>query len=146
MDALDIMGQFNARDLKKRRKRMRWKSYKYKNHQLKLWAKTPVGEAPRAKGIVLKKKGIEQKQPHSGIIKAVRVQLTKNSIPITAVLLGTGAVKFVDEHDEVIIEGLGASQGGAIGSMHGVKFKVVAVNGVPMSELLKGKKEKPKGA
>ena len=140
------MGQFNARDLKKRRKRMKWKSYKYKNHQLKLWAKTPVGEAPRAKGIVLKKKGIEQKQPHSGIIKAVRCQLIKNGIQVTAFVPRTGAIKHIDEHDEVLIEGLGASQGGAVGSMHGVQYKVVSVNGVPLSEILKGKREKGKGS
>lgn len=76
----------------------------------------------------------------------VRIQLTKNGIPVTAFVPGTGAIKFIDEHDEVLIEGLNGSQGGAVGSMHGVKYKVVAVNGVSLSELLKGKKEKPKGA
>ena len=139
------MGQFNARNLKRQRKKARWKSSKFKRHKLELWKKDPLEGAPAAKGIVLKKKGIEQKQPHSGIIKAVRVQLTKNSIPVTAVLPGTGAVKFIDEHDEVTITGLGGSQGGAVGSMHGVKYKVIAVNGVSLNELIKGKKEKPKG-
>ena len=45
-----------------------------------------------------------------------------------------------------MLEGLGGSQGGAIGSMHGIKYRVISVSGVPLSELLKGKKEKPKGA
>ena len=140
------MGEFNARSLIQKRKRFRWQSLARKRKMLKLWKLDPLEGAPRGRGIVLKKKGIEQKQPHSGIIKAVRVQLVKNGIPVTAVLPGTGAVKFIDEHDEVMLEGLGGSQGGAIGSMHGVKYKVVAVNGVALSELLKGKKEKPKGA
>jgi len=52
----------------------------------------------------------------------------------------------VDEHDEVTLEGIGGSQGGAVGSMHGIKYKVVKVNGVSLSELIKGKKEKPRGA
>ncbi|MBL7160392.1 MAG: hypothetical protein ISS93_00880 [Candidatus Aenigmarchaeota archaeon] len=76
----------------------------------------------------------------------VRVQLSKNGIPVTAFVPGTGSIKFIDEHDEVLLEGLNGSQGGAVGSMHGIKYKVVAVNGVSLSELVKGKKEKPKGA
>lgn len=139
------MGQFSARQMKKARNRFRWNSIRRKRQLLKLWKKDPLKGAPRGKGIVLKKKGVEQKQPHSGIIKCVRVQLTKNGIPVTAFVPGTGAIKFIDEHDEVMIEGLNGSQGGAVGSMHGIKYKVVAVNGVSLNELLKGKKEKPKG-
>jgi small subunit ribosomal protein S12 len=138
-------GMFSARNLRKRRKKFRLSSRRYKRKALKLWKKIPTRGAPRARAIVLKKKGIEQKQPHSGIIKAVRVQLIKNGIQVTAFVPGNNAIRFIDEHDEVMIEGLGASQGGAVGSMHGVKYKVVAVNGVPLSELLKGKREKPKG-
>jgi small subunit ribosomal protein S12 len=140
------MGEFGARKLVKKRKTFKWNSRKRKRQMLKLWEMDPIGKAPMAKAIVLKKKGIEQKQPHSGIIKAVRVQLVKNGTPVTAVVPGTGAIKFIDEHDTVTLEGLGASQRGAVGSMHGVKYKVVAVNGVALTELLSGKKEKPKGA
>ncbi|MBU0953072.1 MAG: 30S ribosomal protein S12 [Nanoarchaeota archaeon] len=139
------MGEFNARSMIRKRKHFRWLSRGKKRQMKKLWRMDPLKGAPRGRGIVLKKKGIEQKQPHSGIIKAVRVQIVKNGIPVTAVIPGTGAVKFIDEHDEVMLEGLGGSQGGAIGSMHGVKYKVVAVNGIALSELLKGKKEKPRG-
>ena len=60
-------------------------------------------------------------------------------------------VNFYDEdgfhkirNTRVLIAGLGGSQGGAVGSMHGIKYKVIAVNGVPLSEILKGKKEKAK--
>jgi len=140
------MGEFGARGLKKKRKKFRWKSTKRKRQMLKLWKKDPLEGSPTAKAIVLKKKGVEQKQPHSGIIKAVRAQLIKNGIPVTAFVPGTGAIKFIDEHDTVTIEGVGGSQRGAVGSMHGIKYKVIAVNGVALSELLAGKKEKPKGA
>lgn len=139
------MGQFAARNLKKKRKKFRWRSTKHKRHALKLWKKDPLRGAPLGKGIVLKKKGVEQKQPHSGIIKAVRVQLVKNSIQVTAFVPGDNAIRFIDEHDEVMLDGIGGSQGGAIGSQHGIKYKVVGVNGVSLMELMKGKKEKPKG-
>lgn len=137
-------GEFAARNLKRKRKRFRPSSRGKKSQMLKLWKEGPLEGAPVGRGIVLKKKGIEQKQPHSGIIKAVRVQLLKNGTQITAFVPRTGAIKFIDEHDEVTLEGLGGSQGGAVGSMHGVKHKVVAVKGVSLSELLKGKKQKPK--
>lgn len=139
------MGAFSAREMKKRRNKFRWKSLRRKKQLLKLWAKDPLQGAPRGKAIVLKKKGVEQKQPHSGIIKAVRCQIVKNGIQVTAFVPGTNAIKFIDEHDEVVIEGVGGSQKSAIGSMHGIKYKVTEVNGVALSELLKGKKEKPKG-
>jgi ribosomal protein S12 len=41
---------------------------------------------------------------------------------------------------------VGGSQKSAVGSMHGIKYQVVKVNGAPLTELLKGKKEKPKTA
>lgn len=138
-------GAFSARNLKRKRKKFRWNSDQYKRQMLKLWQKMPLKGAPRARALVLKKKGIEQKQPHSGVIKAVRCQIVKNGIQVTAVVPKTGSIKHIDEHDEVIIEGLGASQGGAVGSMHGIKYKVVAVNGISLSEIIKGKKSKKKG-
>jgi small subunit ribosomal protein S12 len=140
------MGEFDARNLKKKRNKFRWKSTPYKRKKMKLWMKDPLEGAPMGRGIVLKKKGVEQKQPHSGIIKAVRVQVIKNGIQVTAMVPGDGAIKHIDEHDEVTLEGIGGSQGGAVGSMHGIKYKVVGVNGVSLNEILKGKKEKPKGA
>jgi small subunit ribosomal protein S12 len=140
------MGEFSARDMKRRRKKFRWKSTAHKRKFLKLWQKDPLDGAPMGRGIVLKKKGVEQKQPHSGIIKVVRVQIVKNGAQVTAVVPGDQAIKHVDEHDEVGIVGVGGSQRGAVGSMHGIKYKVVSVSGVSLSELMKGKKEKPKGA
>ncbi len=134
------MGEFGGRQLKRRRQKMRWKDIKYKNRMLRLKEKKdPLEGAPQARGIVIAKKGVEQKQPHSGVIKCVRVQLTKNGKEVTAFCPRDGAIKHINEHDEVLIEGLGGSQGGPVGSMHGVRWKVVKVNKVALSELRKGK-------
>jgi len=84
-----------------------------------------------------------EKQPHSGLIKTVRVQLVKNNIQITAFVPGNKAIDKITEHDEVEIEGMGGSQGGPVGSQWGLKYKVVKVNGIALSEILSGKKQKP---
>jgi small subunit ribosomal protein S12 len=136
-------GEFAARDLRKRRKKFRWGNYRYKRKILKLWKFDPLGGAPQAKGIVLAKKMVEQRKPSSGMIKAVRVQLLKNNVQVTAHVPGTGAIDLIDEHDEVIIEGIGGKQKGPKGTMWGIKYKVVAVNGVALKEILSGKKQKP---
>lgn len=137
------MGEFSGRQMRKQRKKKKWRKTKYKVRVLKLKEKKdPLGGAPQAKGIVIGKKGIEQKQPHSGIIKCVRVQLLKNGKEITAFCPRTGAIDFINEHDEVLVEGLGGSQGGPIGSMHGVRWKVIKVNNLPLEELRRGKIKK----
>lgn len=140
------MGEFAARNMVKKRKKFRWSSKDGKKKILKLWKDDALKGAPAGRGIVLKKKGVEQKQPHSGIIKCVRVQIIKNGTQVTAFVPGTNSIKFIDEHDEVTIVGVGGSQKSAVGSMHGIKYKVVEVNGASLNELLKGKKEKPKTA
>jgi len=139
-------GEFAAKKLTDDRQHFRWRDVNYQKKMIRKKHKTtdPLEGAPQAKGIVVEKKAVEQKQPHSGIIKAVRVQLLKNGKTVTAHVPRDGAIKFIDEHDEVLIEGLGGSQGGAIGSMWGIKYKVVKVNGVSLEELRKGKKEKSK--
>ncbi len=137
------MGEFGGRELKKRRQKLRWKDIHYQNRVMKLKKKKdPLEGAPLARGIVLAKKGIEQKQPHSGIIKCVRVQLLKNGKEITAFCPRTGAIDLINEHDEVVVAGLGGSQGGPIGSMWGVRWKVIKVNNQALSKLLKDKKKK----
>ena len=136
-------GEFAARKLKQRRKKFRWKDKRYARRVLGLKEKTdPLEGAPQAKGIVLAKRGIEQKQPPSGIIKVVRVQLLKNGKEVTAFVPGDGAINLIKEHDEVLIEGLGGAQGGPIGTMWGVKWKVVKVNGKSLKALLEGKAKK----
>ena len=136
-------GEFAARKLKERRKKFRWKKEKYRRRVLGLREKDVSEGAPQMRGIVLEKRVIEQKQPHSGLIKAVRVKILKNGKEVTAVVPKTGAINYISEHDEVLLEGLGGSQGGAVGSMWGVRWKVVAVNGIPLELLRTGKRQKP---
>jgi small subunit ribosomal protein S12 len=138
-------GEFSGRDILRKRKRMKWLKKTWKRKKLRLKEKyDPLEGTPQAKGIVLEKKAIEQKQPHSGLIKCAKVQLIKNGKVITVFAPGDGAIGFIDEHDEVIVEGLGGSQRGQMGSISGIRYKIVAVNGIDLEEILKGKKEKPK--
>ncbi|NUN11810.1 30S ribosomal protein S12 [Candidatus Micrarchaeota archaeon] len=138
-------GELAGRILGKQRKSHRWLKKPWKRKALGLKDKfDPLEGAPMAKGIVLKKEGKEQKQPHSGIIKCVRVQLIKNGKKVSAHVPKDKSITKIDEHDEVTIVGLGGSQRGQMGSIPGVRFKVIAVNGVSLEELRTGKKEKPK--
>ncbi|MEE8402006.1 MAG: 30S ribosomal protein S12 [Candidatus Hydrothermarchaeaceae archaeon] len=137
-------GEFAGRKLKARRQKYRWNSPKYKSRVLKLKEKSnPLEGSPMARGIVLEKVGIEAKQPNSGIRKCVRVQLIKSGRQVTAFTPGTGAINFIDEHDEVTIDGIGGRKGGSMGDIPGVRFKVIKVNNVSLEEMVRGRKEKP---
>jgi small subunit ribosomal protein S12 len=136
-------GSLAGRQLRKSRKRFRWKSTKYKYRELRLWERDPFEGAPQVKGIVIDKRVIEQKKPASGLVKCVRVQLIKNNVQVTAHVPGNHAIDKINEHDEVIVEKIGGGQGGPKGSMVGVKFKVSKINGIALSQILAGKKQKP---
>jgi small subunit ribosomal protein S12 len=137
-------GEFAARKLRKSRRGFRWKDSGYQRRVLQLDKKAdPLEGAPQARAIVLEKVGMEAKQPNSAIRKCVRVQIVKNGRQVTAFAPGDGAIGFIDEHDEVIIEGIGGAQGGPKGDIPGVRYRVVKVNGVSLKELVKGRKEKP---
>jgi len=138
-------GEFAGRNLQRKRKKYRWLSKRWKAKKLKLKLKyDPIGSAPMASGIVIEKVVLEQKQPHSGLVKCVRVQLKKNGKIVTAHAVRDKAINFINEHDEVLIAGLGGSQRGQMGSIPGVRYKIIAVNGVDLQALRHGKKEKPK--
>ena len=138
-------GLLAGRKLKKNRKKLRWKYAPYKRRMLMLDYKAdPLKGAPQAKGIVLEKVGVECRQPNSAVRKCVRVQLIKTGKVITAFLPGDGALNFIDEHDEVAIEGIGGAEGKAYGDLPGTRYRVFKVNGVSLSALLIGKKEKPR--
>ncbi len=134
----------NAGDkLASARKRFRWSDRDYKRRMLRLKEKSdPLEGAPQAKGIVIEKVGIEAKQPNSAIRKCVKIQLIKNGRQITAFSPGDGAINYIDEHDEVLVEGIGGRMGRSKGDIPGVRFKVIKVNGISLRELVKGKKEK----
>src|SRR2546422_451012 len=103
----------------------------------------PLEGSPQAKGIVLEKVAIEAKQPNSALRKCVKVQLIKNGRQVTAFAVGDGAINFIDEHDEVLVEGIGGRMGRSYGDIPGVRYKVIQVNGVSLDERLRGLKEKP---
>jgi small subunit ribosomal protein S12 len=139
-----MSGLFAARKLKKTRRKMRKKS---KDYVLRLKRRMekygPLEGAPMASGIVLQKVGVESKQPNSAIRKCVRLQLIKNGKLVTAFLPGDGALNYIDEHDEVMIEGIGGPRSRSMGDIPGVRYKVSTVNGVPLKQLVLGLRQKP---
>ena len=99
-------GLNTARKLRLNRQKTRWSDRYYKRRTLSLKEKSdPLEGSAQAKGVVLEKVGIEAKQPNSAIRKCVKIQLIKNGRQITAFAVGEGAINFIDEHDEVLVEG-----------------------------------------
>ncbi|OYT40039.1 MAG: 30S ribosomal protein S12 [Desulfurococcales archaeon ex4484_58] len=137
-------GLFAARKLRRKRLKFRWSQRKFKIKMLGLRKKyDPLEGAPMARGIVLEKVGVEARQPNSAVRKCVRVQLVKNGKVVTAFVPWDGGINYIDEHDEVIIEGIGGPRGRSLGDIPGVRYKVVMVNGVSLKALYLGKKQKP---
>ncbi|MHC1594245.1 MAG: 30S ribosomal protein S12 [Methanotrichaceae archaeon] len=137
-------GMYAARKLASDRKNFQWRDRNYSRRVLGLNVKAdPLGGAPQGRGIVLEKVGVEAKQPNSAIRKCVRIQLIKNGRQVTAFCPGDGAIGFIDEHDEVVVERIGGRMGGAKGDIPGVRFQVIGVNNVSLSQMVSGRKEKP---
>ena len=137
-------GMFAGRRLKRIRKKMRIKSRDYvRRLRRRKEKKDLLAGAPMGRGIVLQKVGVESKQPNSAIRKCVRVQIIKNGRLVTAFLPGDGALNYIDEHDEVMIEGIGGPRARSMGDIPGVRYKVSKVNGVPLNLLVIGKAKKP---
>lgn len=137
-------GLYAARKLKIKRLKFRWSQRDFRIRILQLKKKyEPLEGAPMARGIVLEKVGVEARQPNAAVRKCVRVQLVKNGKVVTAFVPYDGGLNFIEEHDEVLVAGIGGSRGKSMGDLPGVKYKVIAVNGVSLTELLKGKKQKP---
>jgi len=137
------MGLNSATKLRNSRKKFRWADKRFRKKKFKLYARfDPLEGKNQAKGIVTEKVQKEAKQPNSAMRKCCRVQLIKNSKSVTAFIPGNLAQKFVDEHDEVIIERIGGKQGRSKGDIPGVRFQVIKVNDQPLHLLWKGKIEK----
>ncbi len=137
-------GEFAARKLMQDRKKWKKKDPRTKRkNKVKKKAELLEG-APQAKGIVIDKKGVEARQPNSAIRKCVRVKLIKNGEEITAFAPKDKAIKFIEIHDQVTVEGIGGRKGGPIGDLWGVRYKVIKVNGQSLEMLRTGKKEKTK--
>src|SRR3989344_8906538 len=115
-------GMGAGKKLKRRRAKHRWNNKWFVRRVLDLKRKSdPLEGAHQAKGIVLEKVQLEAKQPCSGMRKCARVQLIKNGRQVTAYLPGDGAMKLVDEHDEVIVECIGGKMGKSKGDIPGVR-------------------------
>jgi len=137
------MGLMNARKLSKSRKKFRWHDSVYKKRMLNLFVKAdPLEGKSQAKGLVLEKVQKEAKQPNSAMRKCCKVQLIKNGKMVTCFIPGNLAQRFINEHDEVIIERIGGKQGRSKGDIPGVRFQVIKVNDQPLSRLVHGKIEK----
>lgn len=137
-------GLYAGRKLKRQRKKFRFKKKAERSRRFKLFKKfDPLRGSPQGRGIVLEKCTVEVKQPHSGLRKCIKCQLIKNGKVVTVYCPGNHAIRFIDEHNEVIIERIGGPQRGAVGDIPGVKFKVSKVNNISLNELVRGKKEKP---
>ena len=137
-------GLFAARKLRRKRMKFRWSQREFKRRMLGLKKKyDPLEGAPMARGIVLEKVGVEARQPNSALRKCVRVQLVKNKKTVTAFVPRDGGILYIDEHDEVIIEGIGGPRGRSMGDIPGVRYRVVIVNGVSLKALWEGKRRKP---
>jgi small subunit ribosomal protein S12 len=136
-------GLNSGKSLSNRRSTSRWLKKEYVKRVLDLKRKAdPLEGASQAKGLVLEKVQLEAKQPNSAMRKCVRVQLIKNGRQVTAFLPRDGALKMVDEHDEVLIECIGGAMGKSKGDIPGVRWQVIKVNDQSLKDLLSGKLEK----
>merc|ERR1712066_422630 len=130
-----------ARKLRNHRRIQRWaKKLWKKKHSGVRFKSDPFQGSSHAKGIVVEKLGIEAKQPNSAIRKCARVQLIKNGKKITAFVPNDGCLNFIEENDEVLVAGFGR-KGHSVGSIPGVRFKVVKVAGCGLGALFREKKE-----
>ncbi len=137
------MGLMSARKLMKNNRKFRWHQKAYKKRILNLKVKAdPLEGSAQAKGIVVGKFQKEARQPNSAMRKCCKVQLIKNGISVGAFIPGNLAQKFIDEHDEVIIERIGGRMGRSKGDIPGIRFQVIKVNDQPLRLLWKGKIEK----
>jgi len=136
-------GLNTAKSLQKRRHTSRLLHKNYMSRVMGLVNKSdPLQGSSQAKGIVLEKVQLEAKQPNSAMRKCARVQLTKNGRQVTAFMPGDGAQKLIDEHDEVLIECIGGTQGKSKGDIPGVRWQVIKVNDQSLKALLMKKIEK----
>ncbi len=136
-------GLFTGKKLKDKRKRFRWNNKWFTRRRLNLKEKAdPLEGASQAKGIILEKTEREAKQPNSAMRKCAKVQLKKNGKIITAFAPKDGAIKMMDEHDEVVVECIGGTMGRSKGDLPGVRWQIIKVNDQSLDALLKGKIEK----
>ena len=132
-----------GKKLRLRRRQFRWSKKWFIKRSLGLDIKAdPLKGSSQAKAIVLEKVQLEAKQPNSALRKCLKVQLLKNGRPITAFVPGNNAIKFIDEHDEVLVECIGGTMGRSKGDIPCVRWQVIKVNDQSLNALVRGKIEK----
>jgi len=132
-----------GKKLKRKRSKFREANKWFVRKKYRLKEKSdPLEGAPMARCIVLSKRQLEAKQPNSAMRKAVRVQLIKNGKQVTAFVPGDGGIKHIDEHDEVIVSGIGGHMGKTKGDIPQVRWQVIKVNNQSLEMIRIGKKEK----
>jgi len=132
-----------GKKIKSNRTANKWQSKSYKRRKLGLKKKSdPLKASHQGKAIVLEKTQIEAKQPNSALRKCVKCQLSKNGKKITAFVPGYNAIKFIDEHDEVVVECIGGSKGRSKGDLSGIRWQVIKVNDQSLRSLVSKKIEK----
>lgn len=136
-------GLNSAKKLMSRRVQFRWKDSYFTRRALGLKKKSdPMKGSSQGSAIVLEKVQIEAKQPNSALRKCVKCQLVKTGKKITAFVPGDNAIKFIDEHDSVMVECLGGAKGRSKGDLSGIRFQVIKVNDQSLKSLRKGKIDK----
>ena len=65
------------------------------------------------------------------------------AVILAGVTVGDGAINFIDEHDEVMVEGIGGRMGRSYGDIPGVRYKVIKVNNVSLDQMVRGRTDKP---
>ncbi len=136
-------GLMSGKRLKDRRHNARWQSRIYIRRATAQKVRSdPLRGSHQAKGIVLEKRQIEAKQPNSAMRKCCVVQLLKNGKHVTVFIPGDNAQKFINEHDEVLIECIGGKMGRAKGDIPCVRWQVIKVNDQSLNALVNGKIEK----
>ena len=92
--------------------------------------------------IVLGKREIEARQPNSAKRKCLKIQRKIDQKILYCFCPGDGAIGFVEEHDEVLIGGVGTKRGKPKGDIPAISWQVMKVNGICLKSLISKKREK----
>ncbi|MES1905698.1 MAG: 40S ribosomal protein S23 [Paramarteilia canceri] len=130
-----------ARILASKHRAHKYRSAKFKGR--KTVKEKPMQGACMASGNVVKKIGVEAKQPNSAVRKCCVVNLIKNGKKIIAFVPKDGSLNYVEENDKVLVCGLGMGNR-SVGDLPRVRFQIIKVLKTSLSAIYKGKKQKPK--
>ena len=129
------MGLNSARKLKSNhKKKQRGQHSNVSSHN----NKDPFEGAPQASGIMTERLGWEAKRPNSATRKCIRVKLNRNAKSVLAYVPMDGGQLYTEENDEILLEKTRKRDLG-----NAVKYQVMKVGGVTLSNLVQGKLRYP---